>query len=208
MLKTQSLSFSYSNTDVLNFPDIDVQVGSHTLIIGSSGSGKTTLLHILAGLRKPDSGRIVIDGIDITKLTGTQLDRFRGEKVGVVFQTPHFIGSLSVGENIAIARQLSGRSVDHESIANLLDRLHIGDKGNRPTYDLSVGEQQRVAIARALVNHPQIIFADEPTSALDDSNTSAVVDLLREQAEASGATLIVVTHDKRLKDYFTNQIEL
>ncbi|MFT6808555.1 MAG: ABC-type lipoprotein export system ATPase subunit [Saprospiraceae bacterium] len=208
MLSTRNLSFQFTGQAALSFPDIDIVEGSHSLIIGPSGCGKTTLLHLLAGLRSPSTGKVTIDKTDLTTLSSGALDQFRGKHIGIVFQTPHFVNALNVYDNIILAPQLSGKKLDRQRVLTILDRLGIREKENKLTEELSIGEQQRVAIARALINQPKIIFADEPTSALDDNNTKAVVDLLIEQARASNATLIVVTHDNRLKDLFSNRIEL
>lgn len=208
MLSTRNLSFQFSGQSVLSFPDLEIPQASHCLIIGPSGCGKTTLLHLLAGLRSPLTGNISIDNTDLTKLTSGALDQYRGKNVGIVFQTPHFVNSLNVYDNIILAAQLSGKSVNRQRVLTILERLGIQDKETKLTESLSIGEQQRVAIARALIIEPKIIFADEPTSALDDNNTKAVIDLLIEQANSSNATLIVVTHDNRLKELFSNRIEL
>ncbi len=208
MVQTRSITYSYADQAPLSFPDIDISQEAHTLIIGNSGCGKTTLLQVLSGLRKPTTGSVMIGDTDITRLSLGALDSFRGKHIGIIFQTPHFVRSLSVKENLLLAQQLSGNKTNIETINLLLHQLNITDKLNKKTQDLSVGEQQRVAIARALVNKPKVIFADEPTSALDDQNTDGVIALLKEQAEQSGATLVVVTHDKRLKDNFTHRIEL
>jgi len=178
------------------------------LIIGPSGCGKTTLLHLLAGLRSPTSGSVKVLDTEITKLSSDKLDNFRGQNIGMIFQVPHFMRALNVNENIALAQSLAGQSVDQVRIDNRLRDLNLLEKKRKKTQELSVGEQQRVAIIRAVVNQPKIIFADEPTSALDDHNTDQVIDLLKSQADQCEATLIVVTHDQRLKDNFTNQIEL
>lgn len=208
MVATQKVSYKYPEQSVLSFPDITVPLGQHTLIIGDSGCGKTTLLHLLSGLRKPTSGSVCIDEQDISKMSDAGLDKFRGENIGMIFQTPHFVRSLTVEENLLLAQKLSGASANAKVVKEILDQLQIGEKRSKKTQALSIGEQQRVAIARSLVNNPKVIFADEPTSALDDQNTDRVIELLRGQAEKSGATLIVVTHDKRLKDDFSNRIEL
>jgi len=208
MIKTKSISYKYEGQKAISFPNIAIDQGKHTLILGDSGCGKTTLLQVLAGLRKPTTGSVVIQDVDIVKLGAEKLDKFRGEHIGIIFQTPHFIRALTVEENLKMAQQLSGRSIDDSTVANILTQLNIKDKANKKTQALSVGEQQRVAIARALINSPRVIFADEPTSALDDFNTDRVIDLLKSQAEQSGATLLVVTHDKRLKDNFSNRVEL
>lgn len=208
MLTATNLSFTYKGSQALNFPDINCAKGEHWLMLGESGSGKTTLLHLLAGLRTPNAGSIIIGDTDISKLATSALDKFRGQHIGVVFQVPHFVRSLNVEDNLALTQKLSGNPVDREHIKKLLDRLNVGHKLKSKTSRLSQGEQQRVAIARALVNKPDVILADEPTSALDDVNTVEVVDLLEEVATDTQTTLLVVTHDKRLKDRFEKQIIL
>lgn len=208
MLKTKDLQFNYDGGAPLHFPDIQFGVGEHWLLLGQSGSGKTTLLHLLGGLRTPKSGSVIIGETSLNSLSASELDKFRGKNVGIIFQVPHFVRSLSVRENLELAQKLAGVPIDSERIKELLDRLAIGHKLNAKTSDLSQGEKQRVAIARALVNRPQIILADEPTSALDDKNTDEVIRLLEETASEVNATLLVVTHDKRLKDNFEKQIQL
>ncbi|NRB48724.1 MAG: ATP-binding cassette domain-containing protein [Saprospiraceae bacterium] len=206
MLRTNALTFQYNNGPSIDFPDILCQKGESWLVLGQSGSGKTTLLHLLGGLLPPSSGTIEVGGTDIANLSPSQLDQFRGKHIGIIFQQAHFIRALSVGENLKIAQQLAGLPVDMAKVTTFLERLNIGDKIDKKTDELSVGEKQRVAIARALINQPDIILADEPTSALDDKNCDEVVQLLEEQAAAVDATLLVVTHDGRLKDKFSHQI--
>lgn len=206
MLQTNDLQYQYPGSPVLQFPDIYCKKGENWLILGQSGSGKTTLMHLLGGMLPPLSGSIHIGGTDMAQLKASALDQFRGRHVGVIFQQSHFIRSLTVAENLAIAQQLAGVKVDKKRITAFLERLNIGHKLHAKTDELSVGERQRVAIARALINQPDIILADEPTSALDDINCDQVVRLLEEQAAAVNATLLVVTHDSRLKDKFSNQI--
>lgn len=207
MLITSNISYSYPDQTLI-FPNINCSKGDHTLLLGDSGCGKTTLLQLLCGLRSIQKGDISIDGTSLKNLSYAELDQFRGDKIGLIFQTSHFIRALTVYENLAIAQSLAGQRVDSKKIIKLLDRLNIEGKIKRKCHELSQGEQQRVAIARALINNPAIILADEPTSALDDSNTNAVFELLIEQANEVEATLIVVTHDQRLKDKFINRIEL
>ncbi len=178
------------------------------LILGESGRGKTTFLHLLAGMLRPSGGRIVIDNTSIDSLGGAELDKFRGIHIGIVFQTAHFVESLSVLDNLILPQFLAGRRQDKERALQLLDRLNLGSKAHVKPLRLSVGEQQRVAIARAVINKPSIILADEPTSALDDHNANQVIDLLEGQASETGASLIIVTHDKRLKDRFSKQVTL
>ena len=210
MLSTNNLSFAFgsSSSTPLQFPDFTCQSGEHWLLLGQSGSGKTTLLHLLAGLRSPLTGTVSINGTAINELKGTALDQFRGREIGIVFQQAHFVRALTVRENLALARKLAGLAPAPEKISELLERLNIAHKQDSLPSALSVGEQQRAAIARALVNEPSLILADEPTSALDDENTEQVVDLLKSQAKAANATLLIVTHDNRLKSIFEQRIEL
>lgn len=208
MLQTKALQYSYDGNNQLHFPDIDCKKGEHWLLLGQSGSGKTTLLHLLGGLLSPKGGVVNIDGTNIANLKGSALDRFRGQRVGIIFQKAHFVKSLTVEENLLLAQQLAGSPASKPRIRELLERLNVVHKYRSKPDRLSAGEQQRVAIARALVNQPAIILADEPTSALDDVNCNEVIHLLEEQAAAVSATLLVVTHDSRLKAAFRNQIHL
>jgi len=208
MLRTQQLEYTYSGNKTITFPDIHCEKGSQWLLLGQSGTGKTTLLHLIGGIRKPQKGKVFIADQELNSFSSTELDQFRGKNIGIVFQQSHFVQSLTVGENLQLAQTLAGHSVDSVRIKNLLNRLNIGDKINDRTNRLSQGEQQRVAIARALVNSPGLILADEPTSALDDENCKEVISLLETQAKEEGATLVIVTHDGRLKEFFDHKIIL
>ncbi|MEM9885281.1 MAG: ABC transporter ATP-binding protein [Bacteroidota bacterium] len=208
MLQSENLSYSYDKRIQLRFPNIQCARGEQCLLIGQSGSGKTTLLHLLAGLRRPRSGSIYINEQDITEFSPAQLDYFRGKHIGIIFQQAHFVRALDVAENLALAQRLSGGTEDYPAIVNLLEQLNLGHKLKANTNELSVGEQQRVAIARALINQPSVIFADEPTSALDDKNTEQVIELLKQQASKANASLLIVTHDNRLKSVFEKTVEL
>jgi ABC-type lipoprotein export system ATPase subunit len=208
MLQTKDLTYSYDGKRLLHFPDFHCTTGEHYLLLGQSGSGKTTLLHLLGGLRAPRAGQIQINDTNIATLSRSKLDQFRGRNIGIIFQRSHFVRALNVEENLILAQQLAGVSVSKDRVKALLDRLNISHKLHASTDNLSVGEQQRVAIARAIINNPTIILADEPTSALDDKNCTEVADLLEEEAQKAGATLLIVTHDGRLKDKFEHQITL
>ncbi len=212
MIAACDLKFSYSETTSLEFPDFKCQNGNKLLLIGNSGSGKTTLLHLLCGLIRPDSGSMQVAGLDLNTLGDRELDKFRGRELGIVFQQSHFVQSLTVAENLALPTMLTGSNITAEELRirthELLDRLGIGHKFNSYPKDLSVGEQQRASIARALVHKPSVVFADEPTSALDDKSTESVIRLLEEETEKVGASLIIVTHDSRLKNRYKDRVEL
>ena len=206
MLETKNLRFKYDDDSELSFPDIKTSK-ENLLILGASGVGKTTFLHLLSGLLKPSEGEIDLIGIPISKLTMTEMDRFRGKNIGIVFQKPHFINSLTVKENLQLAQYIS-KKIDKTRINSLLESLGIEKKANKKTLNLSQGEKQRVAIALAIVNSPKLILADEPTSSLDDLNCDKVINLLKDQAARYKAKLIIITHDYRLKKHFKNTLSL
>jgi putative ABC transport system ATP-binding protein len=208
MLTSRNLEFQYPGRPAFSFPDLQCAKSEKKLILGGSGSGKTTLLHLLCGLIKPHAGEIVIAGENICKLNGKNLDIFRGKNIGIVFQTSHFISSLSVAENLKLPGFLIGKTPQDAEIKKMLERLNLGQHFNSKPQHLSVGEQQRMAIARALMNKPPLVMADEPTSALDDKNAAEVIRLLEEQSAAFESALIIVTHDQRLKDHFPGNIVL
>lgn len=209
MLKTEGLHYQYEGSESkLAFPDLRLDRGKELLLLGASGTGKTTLLHLVAGMRTPTAGKVELAGAPFSSLATAERDRTRGRHMGIVFQTAHFVRSLTVGENLALARSLAGCPADGEVVKGLLEDLGLAHKLDAQVDALSVGEQQRVSIARAVVHGPGLILADEPTSALDDQNTDAVLALLRRQAERTGAALLIVTHDQRLKDRMSDRVEL
>lgn len=181
-------------------PDFSLEPGQIVGLTGASGSGKTTALMALAGIRAPLGGAIVIDGVDPWSLSNAKRDRFRGRKIGLVFQTFHLVDAVSVEANLSLAASCAGMAVDRDRIQSLLERLQIADLRHRLPGALSQGQAQRVAVARALVNQPAVIIADEPTSALDDANTHALLGLLIEAATESQAALVIATHDRRVMD--------
>lgn len=208
MLQVKDLNFSYNDENTFAFQDMNCEKGSHWLLLGQSGCGKTTLLHLIGGLLKPKSGSVMLNASELSALSESKLDAFRGKNIGIIFQQSHLIKSLSVEENLMAAQYFSGVKQNNDKVKEILERLNLGSKLRSKPLKLSQGEQQRVAIARALVNSPQLILADEPTSSLDDVNCTEVINLLLEQSKETGSTLLIVTHDGRLKSLFENKIEL
>jgi len=208
MIKTSGINHKYSGSQKFEFPDISCLSAETLLVLGESGVGKTTLLHILAGILKPISGEVEIDGTSLYKLSGNRLDKFRGSNIGLVFQKPHFVQSISAEENLLLTQKMAGASPDKSVTKGFLEALNIYHRKDAKAYQMSQGEQQRLSIARALINSPKVILADEPTSALDDTNCKEALDLLRFNANKVNASLVVVTHDNRLTSEFSNQVKL
>ena len=193
----------------MDFPDFACAQGERMLLLGQSGTGKTTLLHVFCGMLRAQAGTVEVAGRDLRASSDRDLDVWRGQELGIVFQRAHFVQSLSLEENLALPHQLTQGRVPAEVLermASMLDRLGIAHRAQARPHELSVGEQQRASIARALLHQPKVVFADEPTSALDDENAAAVMDIL--DREAADATLVVVTHDQRLKDRYPHCVTL
>jgi ABC-type lipoprotein export system ATPase subunit len=207
-LKISKLNYSYESGRTLCFPEFETPPESDTLILGKSGTGKSTLLHLIGLILPIQQGHLEIDGQAIENLDKKTLTRFRGEKIGMVFQQNHFIQSLNVIDNLLAANYFAGKALNKKRAQYLADQLQITHLLKRNVYELSGGEAQRVGIVRALMNNPKVILADEPTSALDDDNCFCVLELLSENARATKASLIIVTHDNRLKSRISHQITL
>ena len=208
MISTQNLTFAYTPEKRFDFPNFSCADRETILILGKSGKGKTTFLHLMALLLKPSSGNIQINNQEISQLSVSQAANFRAKNVGIIYQKPHFVHSLSVMDNLLLANYLAGKNQAKNQAQQLAESLGFSEHLSKKTTQLSQGEQQRVSIARALMNKPSVILADEPTSSLDDDNCLKVIDLLRKQIQEIGASLVVVTHDQRLKDVFEKRIEL
>ena len=174
---------------------VDFPAGGFAAIMGPSGSGKSTLMHILAGLDRPTSGSVTIDGIDLLALDDGELTELRRDNVGFVFQFFNLLPVLSAEENILLPVKLAGRDPDPERLAALVEAVGIGDRLSHRPAELSGGEQQRVAIARALLAKPSVVFADEPTGNLDSHSSEDVLALLRRAVDEFGQTVVMVTHD-------------
>lgn len=208
MLEVKGLAHTYTNTRKIQFPDFQVGNNQHCLLLGKSGSGKTTLLHLIGGLLTAQVGTIKINSTSLSDKKGAEIDKFRGRNIGFVFQKPHLLKSLTVLDNLLLAAKLAGKPADIEKAKSVLLELDIENISKKKPAQLSQGQQQRVAVARALVNDPILILADEPTASLDDENAQLVIELLTNQAEKHNASLVVATHDERVKKQFQNCIEL
>ncbi len=208
MISTNNLSFAYDGEMTFNFPDIMVEGAEDLVILGESGIGKTTLLHLLGGLLAPQTGSIIINDTEITRLTTRAMDKFRGNQIGMIYQKAYFVKSLTVLENLLLIQYLAGKEKDKSKALSLLQDLGIKGKANEKTTALSQGQRQRASIAMAVLNDPTIILADEPTANLDDKNADLVVQLLKAQASNTHANLLVITHDHRIKSKFQNQFQL
>ncbi|MBV8811133.1 MAG: ABC transporter ATP-binding protein [Acidobacteriaceae bacterium] len=198
-----------NRVEILRDISFTVQRGQFLAIMGASGSGKSTLLGLLAGLDTVTSGRIVLDGTDITNLGEDALARVRGRKIGFVFQSYQLVPTLTAEENILLPAELSGYEGDARSRAKeLLDRVGLLNRAHHYPVQLSGGEQQRVALARAFITRPPILMADEPTGNLDSANGQHVLDLLLQLNREERTTLVLVTHDPLLAEYAERTIML
>ena len=208
MIAVRNLEHRYQGNRALSLPQWQAAAGSRWLVLGPSGCGKTTLLHVLAGLIPVVSGEVQVDGKDLRSLKGKDLDRWRGANVGIVLQALHLVPHLSVRDNLRLAQYLARATQSDAAVGDALAALGVADKAARRPHELSQGEQQRVAIARAVVNGPKLLLADEPTASLDDAAAARAVDLLISAAERRDATLVVATHDSRVKQRFSNTLQL
>jgi putative ABC transport system ATP-binding protein len=182
---------------ILNDVDFDIQAGEFFVLLGKSGSGKSTLLNLLSGIDTADSGSIVINGVDITRMDDRALTLFRRTQIGIVFQFFNLIPTLTVLENITLPMELAGRRADQRA-RMLLDRVGLSGRGLDFPDKLSGGEQQRVAIARALISEPSVVLADEPTGNLDEETGEKILELLLELTKNSGKTLVMATHNPEI----------
>lgn len=189
---------------------LEIADGASVAILGKSGSGKSTLMHAISGLDRPENGQVIIDGQDILTLKQKQVDRFRAEKIGFIFQSFFVQGNESVYDNVSLPLEIAmlPRSKRRQRVVEALESVELADKIKNKAKNLSGGQKQRLAIARAIVNQPSIIFADEPTGNLDSVTGAKVEDMLFNYNQQKGVTLIIVTHDAELASKCDVQINI
>jgi putative ABC transport system ATP-binding protein len=196
---TQDLTRRYGEgdaaVDALRGVSVGFPKGGYTAIMGPSGSGKSTLMHILAGLDRPTTGTVAVEGVDITALDDGELTKLRRDQFGFIFQFFNLLPVLTAEENVTLPLRIAGRDVDRAWLDRLIDRVGLGDRRTHRPAELSGGQQQRVAVARALVTRPAVVFADEPTGNLDSQASAEVLALLRRAVDDFGQTVVMVTHD-------------
>ena len=205
---TKMVTSGTEELTILDDVSLAIPEGQFVSLTGASGSGKSTLLGLIAGLDSPSSGRIMIDGDDVTAMNEDGLARLRSEKIGFVFQSFHLIPSLTAFENILIPMEIAGTANAKSRAAELLDEVGLSERGHHYPNELSGGEQQRVAIARAFANQPKILLADEPTGNLDSRNGQHILELMEDLHRQRSITLVLVTHDPSLASKAQRQIVL
>ena len=210
MIKTSNITKSFGSLQVLKGIDLNVEKSQIVSIVGPSGAGKTTLLQIIGTLDRPDTGSIIIDGIDVTTLNQRQLSNFRNQHIGFVFQFHQLLPEFTAIENIMIPAFIAGRSTGeaHRRAMELLEFMRLTDRAHHKPAELSGGEKQRVAVARALVNNPAVILADETSGSLDTQNKQELHQLFFDLRDKYGQTFVIVTHDEQLASITDRTIHL
>ena len=207
-VEVTNLKFSYNETDILNIPSFTIKRGEIVFLYGPSGSGKSTLLELIAGVLKNQSGDLSVCGNLLTQKSLSELDRFRAESIGYIFQSFNLIPYLSVLENIELPFLFSKVGSDRAELMGLIKNLGLSNAINRPVSQLSVGQQQRVAVARALIKKPKIILADEPTSALDYNHRENFLKILFDLCRIHKTTVLFVSHDLTIEKLFDRSVSL
>ena len=208
LLEADGLTKVFGPTPALTGASIEVQAGEVVAIVGASGSGKSTLLHCLAGIVRPDAGRVLYRGADLTRMSDVDRSRLRRTEFGFVFQFGHLVPELTCLENVALPLRLAGvRRRDADARArDWLERVQVEQVAGSLPGEVSGGQAQRVAVARALIGDPSVVFADEPTGALDSLNGERVMQLLTAAARESGAAVLLVTHEARVAAYSDREV--
>jgi putative ABC transport system ATP-binding protein len=185
---------------ILDIARFEVAAGEQLALVGRSGGGKSTLLHIIAGISRPDSGSVILDGIDLCRKSESLVDRIRADKLGYVFQTFNLLPAFSALENVMLGMTFARGKKDTARARRLLERVGLAHRATHKPRAMSVGEQQRVAVARALANRPKILLADEPTANIDPRNQQAIIDLIRQTCCEEKIALVIVTHSTEIAD--------
>ncbi|MCP4082105.1 MAG: ABC transporter ATP-binding protein [Planctomycetaceae bacterium] len=207
MLKLDQIKKQYRQPNgetlsILDVPAYQVAAGEQVALIGPSGCGKTTMLHVIAGITKPTSGRVVLDGVELSKYSESARDRIRADKIGYVFQTFNLLPGFNALENVVLGMTFARGKRDTARARKLLERVGLSHRISHHPSKMSVGEQQRVAVARALANRPKLLLADEPTANVDPQNQQQIVDLIRKTCQEENIALILVTHSREVSDQF------
>ena len=200
MIQIEGITKSFGSLQVLKGIDLNINKGEVVSIVGPSGAGKTTLLQIMGTLDKADSGRIVLNGTDVTRLKEKELSAFRNKEIGFVFQFHQLLPEFTALENVAIPALIQGRSAReaNKEAREMLELLGLANRASHKPAELSGGEKQRVAVARALINHPSVVLADEPSGSLDTKNKEELHQLFFDLRDKLGQTFVIVTHDEGL----------
>ncbi len=200
MIDVQDIKKSFGSLQVLKGIDLHIDKGEVVSVVGPSGAGKTTLLQIIGTLDKPDSGTVIVDGVDVSRLSSKKISTFRNQKLGFVFQFHQLLPEFTALENVMIPSFIAGlgRKEARDRAEELLEFMGLSDRANHKPSELSGGEKQRVAVARALVNNPSVILADEPSGSLDSKNKAELHQLFFDLRDQFGQTFVIVTHDESL----------
>lgn len=207
MLNLENIKKSFVQPDGKRVPILDIDSfsmseGEQVVLIGPSGCGKTTLLHTIAGITNPDSGKVFVDDVEITRFSEAARDRIRADKMGYVFQTFNLLPGFSALENVVLGMTFARKKLSQSRAKMLLEKIGLGHRLNNKPHQLSVGEQQRVAIARSLANQPRLLLADEPTANVDPKNQKHIVDLITQSCRDENIALLMVTHAMEVADQF------
>jgi len=210
MIEIKGIKKSFGSLQVLKGIDLHIDKGEVVSIVGASGAGKTTLLQIIGTLERPDEGQIVIDGVDVSKLSSRKLSEFRNKNIGFVFQFHQLLPEFTAIENIMIPSFIAGKSTKEakQRATELLEFMGLSDRANHKPNELSGGEKQRVAVARALVNNPSVVLADEPSGSLDTKNKAELHQLFFDLRDKMGQTFVIVTHDEQLASITDRTIKM
>ncbi|MCG2842055.1 ATP-binding cassette domain-containing protein [Sandaracinobacter sp. RS1-74] len=208
LLELKAVHHAIGGRTIVEIEHWALRPGEHALLLGPSGSGKTSLINIVCGLVAPTGGEVRVAGERMTGVSALEKDDLRRRRIGLVFQTLRLVSALTVRQNLLLAQTIGRRLRDEADVDRLIGRVGLSHRAHGRPRELSQGEGQRAAIARALVARPALVIADEPTSALDDANTGRMLDLLFDSAAATGATLLVATHDERVRGRFAHRLEL